>query len=148
MVITCASHAQGPRFEPGRNQLYAASWIARKFGKRNCNPLDLRGTCQTKSFRPCGAMVARLTPDQKVACSTHVGVSAFRRRASRTLYRAINLRLQMPLHGCIHFCRILAENRKHRFRSVVVITCALHAQGPRFEPGRNQLLTLQITQVQ
>ena len=24
------------------------------------------------------------------------------------------------------------------FRSVVVITCALHAQGPRFEPGRKQ----------
>ena len=24
--------------------------------------------------RPCGAMVARLTPDQKVACSNHVGV--------------------------------------------------------------------------
>ena len=25
-----------------------------------------------------------------------------------------------------------------RFRSVVVITCASHAQGPRFEPERNQ----------
>ena len=25
------------------------------------------------------------------------------------------------------------------FRSVVVITCALHAQGPRFEPGRKQI---------
>ena len=24
---------------------------------------------------PCGAMVARLTPDQKVACSSHVKVS-------------------------------------------------------------------------
>lgn len=24
---------------------------------------------------PCGAMVARLTPDQKVACSNHVGVN-------------------------------------------------------------------------
>ena len=28
------------------------------------------GTCN----RPCGATVARLTPDQKVACSNHVGV--------------------------------------------------------------------------
>ena len=26
------------------------------------------------------------------------------------------------------------------FRSVVAITCALHAQGPRFEPGRKQVL--------
>jgi uncharacterized membrane protein YcaP (DUF421 family) len=25
------------------------------------------------------------------------------------------------------------------FRSVVVITCASHAQGPRFDPGRKQL---------
>ena len=28
----------------------------------------------------------------------------------------------------------------HRFRSVVVITSALHAEGPGFEPQRNQLL--------
>jgi hypothetical protein len=27
-----------------------------------------------KTARPCGATVARLTPDQKVACSNHVGV--------------------------------------------------------------------------
>ena len=26
---------------------------------------------------PCGATVARLTPDQKVACSNHVGVNQF-----------------------------------------------------------------------
>ena len=29
-----------------------------------------------------------------------------------------------------------------RFRSVVVITCASHAQGPRFDPGRKHLFTL------
>ena len=29
--------------------------------------------------------------------------------------------------------------RLPRFRSVVVITCVSHAQGPRFEPGRNHL---------
>ena len=28
--------------------------------------------------------------------------------------------------------------RRNRFRSVVVITFALHAKGLRFEPGRNQ----------
>ena len=28
---------------------------------------------------------------------------------------------------------------KCRFRGVVVITSALHAEGPRFEPGRNQI---------
>ena len=28
------------------------------------------------------------------------------------------------------------------FRSVVVITCASHAQGPRFDPGRKQLIFL------
>ena len=27
--------------------------------------------------RPCGAMVARLTPDQKVACSNHVRVNNY-----------------------------------------------------------------------
>ena len=29
-------------------------------------------------------------------------------------------------------------NQTRRFRSVAVITCASHAQGPRFEPGRKQ----------
>ena len=29
---------------------------------------------------------------------------------------------------------------EHSFRSVVVITCASHAQGPRFEPGRKQIV--------
>ena len=28
------------------------------------------------AVRPCGAMVARLTPDQKVVCSNHAEVSA------------------------------------------------------------------------
>ena len=27
-----------------------------------------------------------------------------------------------------------------RFHSVVVITCASHAQGPQFEPGWNQII--------
>ena len=31
------------------------------------------------------------------------------------------------------------------FRSVVAITCALHAQGPRFEPGRKQVLFSSVT---
>ena len=39
----------------------------------------------------------------------------------------------------------LAEDPFDSFRSVVVITCALHAQGPRFEPGRKHFLfALQI----
>ena len=33
------------------------------------------------------------------------------------------------------------------FRSVVVITCASHAQGPRFEPGRKQVLFLIFNKV-
>ena len=31
----------------------------------------------TKACRLCGATVARLTPDQKVACSNHVRVTSF-----------------------------------------------------------------------
>ena len=30
------------------------------------------------------------------------------------------------------------------FRSVVVITSALHAEGPRFDPGRNQFFFITI----
>ena len=50
-----------------------------------------------------------------------------------------------PGDGCF-FCPFLvftnrssviaAGNMLYGFRSVVVITCASHAQGPRFEPGR------------
>ena len=29
---------------------------------------------KTEVVRPCGAMVARLTPDQKAGCSSHSGV--------------------------------------------------------------------------
>ena len=29
------------------------------------------------TLRACGATVARLTPDQKVACSNHVGLNFF-----------------------------------------------------------------------
>ena len=32
------------------------------------------------------------------------------------------------------------------FRSVVVITCASHAQGPRFEPERNHLKLCSVPQ--
>ena len=32
----------------------------------------------------------------------------------------------------------LRTNLKYGFRSVVVITSASHAEGPRFEPGREQ----------
>ena len=49
----------------------------------------------------------------------------------------------MEMH-CSTYFSILHKHRSNRdpidnsFRSVVVITCALHAQGPRFEPGRKQ----------
>ena len=71
MVITCASHAQGPRFEPERNQF--AKFENLKKLMKNIQIVKISQTIN--AFRPCGAMVARLTPDQKVACSTHVGVN-------------------------------------------------------------------------
>ena len=37
---------------------------------------------------------------------------------------------------------LLLEKLEQSFRSVVVITCASHAQGPRFEPGRKQIANL------
>ena len=37
----------------------------------------LQGKPNDASSRLCGAMVARLTPDQKAACSSHVGVKFF-----------------------------------------------------------------------
>ena len=49
----------------------------------------------------------------------------------------------MEMH-CSTYFSILHKHRSNRdpidnsFRSVVVITCALHAEGPRFEPGRKQ----------
>ena len=47
-------------------------------------------------LRPCGAMVARLTPDQKVACSSHVGVIVF--NLSRVFScTAINIKLLRKL---------------------------------------------------
>ena len=38
-------------------------------------------------------------------------------------------------------CQIQKTFALHCFRSVVVITCASHAQGPRFEPGRKHVFT-------
>ena len=75
-------------------------------------------------------MVARLTPDQKAACSTHVGV----------------------IRVC-HFFSVMKHSKyfitvnttlKFRFCSVVVITCASHAQGPRFEPEQNHVVRFAI----
>ena len=37
--------------------------------------------------------------------------------------------------GCLYFCR---KKPTEGFLSVVVITCASHAQGRRFQPGRKQ----------
>ena len=37
--------------------------------------------------------------------------------------------------GCLYFCR---KKPTEGFLSVVVITCASHAQGRRFDPGRKQ----------
>ena len=72
---------------------------------------------QSPLFTLRGAMVARLTPDQKVACSYHVGdpLSGLLRQS----LQSISSRL---------------VRRRYRSRSVVVITSALHADGPRFEP--------------
>ena len=38
------------------------------------------------------------------------------------------------------YARICEETSVICFRSVVVITSASHAEGPRFDPGREQLL--------
>ena len=77
-------------------------------------------------------MVARLTPDQKVACSTHVGVMV-------TSFQTISaMAITNDLVGKhVQLTEIAVSNYVDRFRSVVVITSALHAEGPRFEPERN-----------
>ncbi len=65
-------------------------------------------------------LVERLTPDQKVACSSHVGVSCF------------------VTNQCKHFLLVFVCTRIYcRFHGVVVITSALHAEGREFEPRWN-----------
>ena len=34
---------------------------------------------------------------------------------------------------------VTASQSRHRFRGVAVITSALHAEGPQFDPGRNHV---------
>ena len=77
MVITSALHAEGPRFEPGRNHTVYNSELS---------PLEV-------------------------------------------VYWEAVLELSQKLMDNFGI--------RFGFRSVVVITCASHAQGPRFEPGRN-----------
>ena len=77
-------------------------------------------------------MVARLTPDQKVACSTHVGVTVTSFQTVSVI--AITSDVVVKHVQLTEFATSLA---RIRFRSVVVITSALHAEGPRFEPERN-----------
>ena len=53
--------------------------------------------------------------------------------------------MEMHCSTCYSILRKHWSNREpfdNSFRSVVVITCALHAQGPRFEPGRKQYTIL------
>ena len=125
-----------------------------------------------------GAMVARLTPDQKAACSNHVGVTnCFCFLIPQPSQRSKKIFKYMNKIGFFHSsqCLAYAENStmsinqkcdllygyfctlfhlkfpsrkitifKHLttcFKwscSVVVITSALHAEGPQFEPGRDQ----------
>ena len=75
-----------------------------------------------------GATVARLTPDQKAACSNHVGVNLSFSFEYIMIESHAGLKLSVGLIN-IH---------QPSFLSVVVITSALHAEGRRFEPGRKQ----------
>ena len=82
-----------------------------------------------------GATVARLTPDQKAACSNHVGVNLiFVFLAAFKL--PINLISKCP--DLLYRLQRTGSLQHHSFLSVVVITSALHAEGRRFEPGRKQ----------
>ena len=47
---------------------------------------------------------------------------------------------QLPRH--LYVCVTVYQSLEfaQRFRSVVVITSASHAEGPRFDPGREQIL--------
>ena len=72
-----------------------------------------------------GATVARLTPDQKAACSNHVGVNHVLANFDKVKDRRPSLSCSRGT-GC-----------QSSFLSVVVITSALHAEGPRFKPERN-----------
>ena len=44
----------------------------------------------------------------------------------------------MPEIGVKSYIKFFGSIPTHSFLSVVVITCASHAQGRRFEPGRKQ----------
>ena len=72
-----------------------------------------------------GATVARLTPDQKAACSNHVGVNHV--LANFDKVKGTSPRFNQGQVKASH---------QPSFLSVVVITSALHAEGRRFEPGR------------
>ena len=74
-----------------------------------------------------GATVARLTPDQKAACSNHVGVN-------NIFFHQTSI-----IDGMFHYINSLLVNQYPGFLSVVVITSALHAVGRRFEPGRKHV---------
>ena len=56
--------------------------------------------------RPCGATVARLTPDQKVACSNHVGVigNSFAHMTFQSKLKIIqgksNFTIKVSVHSC------------------------------------------------
>ena len=98
MVITCASHAQGRRFEPGRKHSFSFLLTAQSshislmcwsiilvltdtlgFHGVMVSTLDFESSDPSSNLGGTltwlrGATVARLTPDQKAACSNHVGV--------------------------------------------------------------------------
>ena len=79
-----------------------------------------------------GATVARLTPDQKAACSNHVGVN-------HVLANFDKVKDRRPSLSCSR-----GTGYPSSFLSVVVITSALHAEGRRFEPGRKHFTFKQV----
>ena len=91
VVITCALRAKGPRFEPERNHCFMFS-CCEVIANHAPNCVKLFSISKVlNTSRPCGAMVAHLTPDQKVACSTHVGVKMFWSAIVRLLHWCVKL---------------------------------------------------------
>ena len=54
--------------------------------------------------------------------------------------RKVFVSLLCQLHGEKYKSHTMRRHSQRCFRGVAVITCASHAQGPRFDPGRKHLL--------
>ena len=74
----------------------------------------------------------------ETCCFAQVCPQIYRRQRNLCLFYH-----RKKLFSCLDsFAKCLASEQKHNticFRSVAVITCASHAQGPRFDPGRKQI---------